>query len=554
MKILRENMLIQFSLVSFVVLLFAVVLLVNPFNVLSNVQSWDGALRGTNLETGSTEFNLLGFALLFSGFLVLYGGLSFVIWHGWRTITRQKAQLQKINAELGQQVQEGNEQIQLIDEIAQIITSTTDIQKVYERFADELRRLIDFQRANVRLLCDDPNFYVLKYIFGEERSGHPRGIIKPLANTQLESVIKTGRTVNRHHIADKMEYPEDEEQLAIGLVSYITVPLRADGAVIGALTLRSDKPYAFGSKEQAILERLAGQIAPAIKNADLFEKANRAEERARKLSLAVETGPAGVMITDASGKIEYINPKFSRVTGYMEHEVIGQTPSILKSNLTSPQVYQDLWETIGEGKEWTGELLNKKKSGEYYWSRDSIAPMFDSDHNVTHFVSIQEDITDRRVLEETNLLKTRELEALFEIAGILIWPESFEHRCDAVLEELARIGQADWVTLRVPEQDSLRLIASSGSSNRNSPSRTWLSKQSVNSYRAFEEGTPIVVNNYAATADPLPEAVEKGMASMAHLPIKFGGEAIGLISVVSKQVNHFTEERVRLLTAVADGL
>src|SRR6185369_2707295 len=84
------------------------------------------------------------------------------------------------------------------------------------------------------------------------------------------------------------------------------------------------------------------------------------------LSQAMEQAPTPVMITDLDGTIEYVNDMFSRVTGYIPAEVIGQNPRILKSGLTPKEVYQELWQAIREGKEWENELANRKKNGEIY--------------------------------------------------------------------------------------------------------------------------------------------------------------------------------------------
>lgn len=121
-----------------------------------------------------------------------------------------------------------------------------------------------------------------------------------------------------------------------------------------------------------------------------------AEEMLRKLSRAVENSPATVVITDAKGDIEYVNPKFTVLTGYTFYEVRGKNPRFLKSGHTSQDDYRRLWETIKSGKEWHGEFLNKKKNGDYYWESALISPVTDAGGKVTNFIAIKEDITERR--------------------------------------------------------------------------------------------------------------------------------------------------------------
>jgi diguanylate cyclase (GGDEF)-like protein/PAS domain S-box-containing protein len=124
------------------------------------------------------------------------------------------------------------------------------------------------------------------------------------------------------------------------------------------------------------------------------------EDQLRQLSSAVEHSPIAIMITDLDGKIEYVNPKFTAATGYTLEEVCGQTPRVLKSGKTSPEVYEQLWRTILSGKEWRGEFLNRRKDGRLYWEYSSISAILDSKGSITHFVSVNEDITARKEAEE----------------------------------------------------------------------------------------------------------------------------------------------------------
>ncbi len=131
---------------------------------------------------------------------------------------------------------------------------------------------------------------------------------------------------------------------------------------------------------------------------DISER-KKSQEQIRKLSRAVEQNPNSIVITDVKGSIEYINPKFSELTGYLPDEVIGKNPRILKSGETPPEVYKKLWRDITEGKEWYGEFHNKKKSGELYWESVSISPIRNDLGNITHFIAIKEDITGKKKIE-----------------------------------------------------------------------------------------------------------------------------------------------------------
>jgi len=133
-------------------------------------------------------------------------------------------------------------------------------------------------------------------------------------------------------------------------------------------------------------------------SSDITER-KQAEDQLRKLSIAVEQSPASVVITDLQGNIEYVNPKFTRLTGYTREEAIGRNPRILKSGLTPAETYRELWETVLSGAEWRGEFANKKKNGGIYWESASIVPVKDTKGAITHLLAVKEDITERKRAE-----------------------------------------------------------------------------------------------------------------------------------------------------------
>ncbi|MGR9114141.1 MAG: EAL domain-containing protein [Gammaproteobacteria bacterium] len=124
------------------------------------------------------------------------------------------------------------------------------------------------------------------------------------------------------------------------------------------------------------------------------------ENTLRKLNLAMEHSPNLIIITDKNGTIEYVNQKIIEISGYSMKEVIGRKPSLFKSGETPKHEYQELWETITSGQVWRGILKNRRKNGDIYWSQQSIAPMVDADGRVTHYIAIQEDVTEALKLNE----------------------------------------------------------------------------------------------------------------------------------------------------------
>ena len=124
-----------------------------------------------------------------------------------------------------------------------------------------------------------------------------------------------------------------------------------------------------------------------------------ANDKINVLSQAVEQSPASIVITDLTGSIEYVNKRFTDITGYSYEEVIGKNPRILKSNYHSREDYKNLWTYVLAGKEWSGEFHNKKKNGEFYWESAIVSPIIDSDGKIKKILAIKEDISERKRLE-----------------------------------------------------------------------------------------------------------------------------------------------------------
>ena len=137
-----------------------------------------------------------------------------------------------------------------------------------------------------------------------------------------------------------------------------------------------------------------------------------------KLWCAIEQSSSVIVITNNWGIIEYVNPRFTQLTGYSPDEVIGKNPRILKPDSVSSGDFRKMWETISLGKEWRGEFCNKKKDGELYWEFASISPVKDSNGAITHYVAVKEDITERKRADEERNNHLRELEDFMSFSTI----------------------------------------------------------------------------------------------------------------------------------------
>jgi PAS domain S-box-containing protein len=176
-----------------------------------------------------------------------------------------------------------------------------------------------------------------------------------------------------------------------------------------------------GQLNEQLNEQINGQLdkgndaAPQSRNAGMDDRRTadalhmtltdiaarkQAEEMLRTFSVAAEHSPASVIITDRKACIQYVNPRFTAVTGYTVAEAIGQTPRILNSGRMGKDIYADMWGKLTRGLPWNGELLNRRKNGELYWEESHIAPVKNPAGAITHYVAIKIDITKRKQAEE----------------------------------------------------------------------------------------------------------------------------------------------------------
>ena len=163
--------------------------------------------------------------------------------------------------------------------------------------------------------------------------------------------------------------------------------------------------------ELRIEETVTGEDEDRFFTAAISDITDRklAEESLKKLNNAIDQTGDGVVITDAEGRIEYVNPAFEMITGYSKAEAIGANTRILKSGEQDDDVYEQLWDTIKFGRIWNGEIINKSKTGDFYYVDITISPVLDDKGSITHFIAIMNDITEKKELEEKVQQRTEEL-------------------------------------------------------------------------------------------------------------------------------------------------
>jgi len=194
---------------------------------------------------------------------------------------------------------------------------------------------------------------------------------------------------------------------------------------------------------------------------DITER-KKIETESRLLGEAVAQSNAAIVMTDAEGKITFVNDAFERNTGYSRGEALGRTPRLLKSGETPLTVYEELWRTILAGRTWRGEICNRRKNGQRYWELASISPVTDATGKITHFISVQDDISQRKEHEEA--MRTAKLAAESANRAKSQFLATMSHEIRTPLNGILGMAQILLMpNLRSEEkQDAARTILNSG--------------------------------------------------------------------------------------------
>ncbi len=360
-------------------------------------------------------------------------GDGFEILSSWRNISERKKneeELQQYRLHLEKMVSDRTEKLNVVNEnLTKEINEREGIERILKRqniileaasnCSESLIKLPDFESAlndalsqigraaelssvfiNENNLPEDSGDITsnLKYEWALEgqkkHTGNPLlqdlSFMKSGLSRWLEILENGGNVCGR--ISD---FPEGEAKLlaGFGIKSILVIPIKCADKWWGEISFietRNEKTWM--EPEIKVLKSSANIIGAAIERQQMEAEFNM-------LVLGVEHSPASIVITDMHGNIEYVNPKFTKLTGYTLKEVIGRNMNIQKSGELGPDYYRQMWTSLHAGKEWKGEFHNRKKNGELYWEFVSISPIM---HNgqITHYIGFKEDITERKEYEK----------------------------------------------------------------------------------------------------------------------------------------------------------
>lgn len=290
--------------------------------------------------------------------------------------------------------------------IANAIIQENDIKELLIKTKNELSQLID-----------TTNFFVAKY---DENKKLFTDLVFIDEKDQSEDVWSaedslSGYVINKKTpmLLKKDDIIKIEKSLGKKLIGtnpkiWVGVPILLKRKSIGIIVLQSySNPNAYDQSTVDLLQTIASQLAVFIEQQEF-------ESQIRLLSKAIEQSSAMVIMTDKNNNIQFVNKKFCQITKYSIDEVIGKNPRIIKTKHHKENFYKEMWRALSAGKEWAGEILNQDKFGNHYWVSASISPIIGSDGKISSYIAIEEDITEKKKLQEKIESSERQLRTIWE--------------------------------------------------------------------------------------------------------------------------------------------
>ena len=270
-----------------------------------------------------------------------------------------------------------------------------------------------------------------------------------------------------------------------------------------------------------------------------------ADERLRQLSRAVEASPASIVITDIDGNIQYVNPKFTLVTGYTLQEALGKNPRILKTNRTPPEVHRQLWETITAGGEWHGEFCNRKKNGEFYWETASISPIMDVNERITNYVAVKEDITEQRLIQERLQLQNKYLSILHEVTLDLLNRRELDDLLRAIVNHASDLLNAPFGEIMLKEGDELVVHSFTQDQNFLLGDRVGRDAAKL-AWQAHDTGQPVALDDYSTWEDRRELYDQIPLHAVCEFPVMVEKQCVAVIGMGRSEPDQtFTSEEIQ---------
>jgi diguanylate cyclase (GGDEF)-like protein/PAS domain S-box-containing protein len=448
----------------------------------------------------------------------------------------------------------------VIAEIGRLISSTLNIDEVYERFTAEVRKLIDFDRLAINLCNFQENIMRIAYVSGAVIDGRRRGDSIVLAGTLSEEIIRTrtGMLVQSENMDEIVErFPPLTTTFRAGMHSLMAIPLIYRNEAIGVLHFRSKKPNAYAGHDLHLAERIGGQIAGAIAAAQLYQELKETETSLResesRFRAIFEKAAVGVAeIEIGTGRFLTVNRWFCELVGRTEEELLGTTFQAI-THPDDLHRHEAKMALLLAGKIGSYELEKRyiRKDGAIIWVNLMISPLWKPEEAPTRNLIVVQDVTERRRIQEENERRARQLTMLHETSVEL----TAELNLNALLQSIAQHalnligGKSCNCFIYKPELDLMELVATAGEDLALSGKMRRRGEGVVG--QVWATGAPLLVNDYHAWPGRKRDHDHFPSRALVSVPVRWGEEFLGVLNMLAYTPHRYTEADMDMLSMFA---
>ena len=319
--------------------------------------------------------------------------------------------------------------------------------------------------------------------------------------------------------------------------------------------------WVVGSTLVVVLVTVAFYFADQLQ-AQLQQEIKGREEIEGKLLLrssALEAAANAIAITDKNGRFKWVNPAFTKLTGYSFEEAIGQYPSLLRSGKHDKEFYAGLWQTVTSGNVWEGELINRRKNGRLYSEEQIITPVLDENGKVTHFIAIKHEITKRKNAEKKLQQYTERLRLIHSIDQAILSKQTPDEIARAALDYAAQIipfSRASVALIdEIKYEGSLLAVMQNGETAVSSGYVFTLSDNEIDSLQAPESAPPIEIIEIDNPRSEIGKHIKnEGIRAHIKIPLIAQSQLVGFFNLGASTHDVFSDEHINIAKEIATSL
>ena len=367
--------------------------------------------------------------------------------------------------------------------------------------------------------------------------------VGPLGRGPVGTAMRTGQTVVIGDLAtDETFLPWRETSSVHGFRSCIALPVAVNGTVDGTLQVYAAEPSAFNEHVVDVLEDLASELGYGLKRLRDFARLTQSLRDQTLLSKAIDQASESIVVTDPTSTILYANPSSLRTSGYDLNEVLGQTPTLFRSELHDHTFFQVMWSHLLGGQAWHGTLINRRKNGELYEEDTTISPVHDAEGDLFAYVAVKRDLTLERRLETNRTREQRDRMDILDIMQEVRRAPSLQATAEAFCHAATKLDLIDGALMVLIQSDgTLMTIGAGGDSFADARSGATLGV--ANPDQLAERTTAGAWwLDFASPAgnfsDPFSKGlIRDGFRTVANVPIRWEGQLIGILALASKDAD-----------------